>query len=76
MTRRKAAAFELSQGGEHPRHESNLVQGVNLVVGWLLDERAVTVDEQDARAHRSAASRRLFCSGEPTVIRRQPVQSR
>ena len=65
----ESAALQLAQRGKHTRHEAQLFERIDLLIGGLLDERAVAIDEDDARAaHRSASSSRSFCSGVPTVI--------
>ena len=66
----EAGALRLAQGREHARHEADLLDGVDLFVGRLLDERAVAVDEQHAGlAHARLRIRRSFCSGVPTEMR-------
>jgi len=62
------------QGRDDARHQAQLRQRVDLLIGRLLDQRAVAVDEQDAGgAHdrATAASSRSFCPGVPTDMRRQ-----
>ena len=44
---------------EHARHEADLLEAVDLLVGRLLDQRAVAIDEQHAcvmRAHRKCSA--------------------
>ncbi len=66
---------QLQQRRDHLRHEAQLLVGVDLEIGRLLDEGAVAVDEQD-RGHAAAlradraASTRSFSSGLPMLMRR------
>src|SRR5690606_17705429 len=69
-----AGIAQLDQCGNDVGHETQLVVCVDLVVGGLLDQGAVAVDEQDGghaaalRAER-AASTRWFSSGLPMLMR-------
>ena len=66
----KPARCACAQRGEHAGHEADLLEGVHLFVGRLLDERAVAVDEQHLRlAQVRLRIRRSFCSGVPTEMR-------
>ena len=74
-TKPKPASRSSMRAGYHARHQLELRQAVDLLVVGFLDQCAVAVDEQDAlavHASSSAASSRSFCSGVPTVSRRQP----
>src|SRR5688572_26463839 len=67
----KAGRARLAHGIEHPGHEPELLYGINLLIGRFLDESAIAVDEQDSvLAHARLRTRRSFCSGLPTEMRR------
>ena len=75
-----ARGLQRDQRADDAGHELQLRERVDLLVGRLLDQRAVAVDEE-GRGHRGAfASRaarsRAFCAGSPTVIRMQPAVAR
>ena len=57
-----ARARQLRAARNHAGQPADLVQAVDLFVGWLFDQRAVAIDEQDA----SAAVVRLI-SGSPAA---------
>src|SRR5258706_5987830 len=65
-----------SQCDKNSRQEADLLQCINLLVGGLFHERAVAIDKECRRgivrrdAHDRLASNRSFCSGVPTLIRR------
>ncbi len=63
-----ARVHQLAKRGEHAGHEADLVETVHLLVGRLLDQRAVAIDEQHLQrrgAHARLPSRRSFCSRVP-----------
>ena len=69
-----AGSLESQQRRNHARQQADLGEAVDLLVGRLLDQRAVAIDEQDACSTHgcsTAASSRWFCSGVPIEMRRQ-----
>ena len=70
----EAGILQFPQRGHDALRQPELRKAVDLEVGRLLDQGAVTVHECDARAHAAAlsvASRPSFCSGVPSVMRTQ-----
>src|SRR5687768_12727547 len=82
-----AGLLQFQQCRDHVRHQAQLLQAVDLVVGWLFDERTVAIDEQYTSGYTSGLglsvhaacplasamprTRRAFCSGVPIDTRRQ-----
>jgi hypothetical protein len=73
------SACQAQQGGDDAGHQFQLLQRVDLFVGWFHDQGAIAVDEQDSAltithsrfSHSSkAAASASISSAEPTEIRR------
>ena len=62
-----ARSLQFEQRRNHARQQANLLQAVDLLIGRLLDERAVAIDEQDA----CAAHGRCHRGQQPLVLLRR-----